>query len=1456
MSYPSLEERQLPEDTRAPSLSPGETPTPAAQPAANPAADESARTATSSASACTATIHAADAAECTAAIHAADAVERKATIPATDTAACKATSCSAPCAVAGTSSGGAPHAETNAAAGGTAFTSAGVSAVAAASSAGVAASDSPPMVMPIASPNAAADSAISAAAPAGVDDERASLGPCSFYPPGALNNPLLLAPGTPDEAAEQLHMQQQGQLQHQQVACLRDATLDGMASCASVSCPSFSTSEVARSVELAASQDKSAAAGDGICMSNDCPGDLSELDLCSAATEGTVDTGQLSPAQNKALEASPTVSAVAAGALPAGCAAAASAGGAAAAAELRALRDLVESLQAENRRLKEALSRRRRSSAPTQQNEGEAAAAGAAAAAAEKCNCVPPQLQEPQGEEKQKQQVSSPNAEEARATAFRKGRAPGAPPRSRGPPGRPPGAEVNRTGCLHPGGASNNGSSSSSAANGGERSRTEDNALSLWGWSPPNEPLSSLRSCCADRLLLGSCYCTESRSQYNSDADGEASSQCVVTAVTAGPLEASWLLQLEEAVHSTLAEQQQQQQTRTTLSTLRTEPARAVLKTAVEEIGFSVLDMDQQQHGAAEVAVATDPRLLEWFVAPTSPSSSHPSLSLSSHSRGVHIAGHSASQGTASSKHSKNALLSRAEERRQTSTLPATLRKSISISLSALRRGCADRLNFCRRLQSDLLQCSLSPSALELLLELVPDLSKATERRQLWLDARDALSKHSACARRPLDDEESFAAFVFKFEALHQRLELLSFLNSKTMEAHLSSLLVQIQVKLDCLAMLRRKSPRIGQCVRAAARAASVVSSLAGRKGLNAFVAEAVYDGTAKENVEPSAANSGKAQTRAEAPEAAHAAIKIKEETAQEAPKQEGNRFPMFRWPIKTQYGFGADGSIDKSRSLLKVIATHTGRPLDTTELALLKRASQKPLVAVLEQEVSLVHMLLLLHRAAMWAATSGSSGMQTVEQQQEAVQDPTKALAARLLQCCYTSGSSNRSSRGGSDTAEGETATAADEPSSPKGQHEAETCDLLLSVIPKLVMNHHGRLKALTRLSAQLLREYAAFVCWLGDRSSFLPLQLNLHAASSKQETPWVPQGPSLPSVLAATLPSTVAKGGKSHAKPDAFERLYSFLEELEKHADSNVAPRPTRKHLLERRCCSGSSRSNSPSSSSSSSSLPVLSPGSSPERRKQQKTQHASNASSYIPREQQPTATAPAAAAGRCFPLPGMLNGGGPLATPAALRSLLSRGTSFQLKRTKNTGAAAPPAESGQPAPPQPSRHWRGSSSSRSSSSEGSNHQQQGDAPSVYLTPHAPFRLSSFSPSGAAAAAPPAPAIQPCPTGTPRTPFGMSTVFDHRLTSPVNSGEESRSPGAASGQRYESWRAGVRTSHLKDDEIDAAPKSEQNQTMLKSAKNPETEAETAGVRISLNKAPTQPKQQQPQQQQGGEHE
>ena len=44
--------------------------------------------------------------------------------------------------------------------------------------------------------------------------------------------------------------------------------------------------------------------------------------------------------------------------------------------------------------------------------------------------------------------------------------------------------------------------------------------------------------------------------------------------------------------------------------------------------------------------------------------------------------------------------------------------------------------------------------------ELVPDLTKANDKRQLWLEARDALSRQSVCMRRLLDDEESFAAFV------------------------------------------------------------------------------------------------------------------------------------------------------------------------------------------------------------------------------------------------------------------------------------------------------------------------------------------------------------------------------------------------------------------------------------------------------------------------------------------------------------------------------------------------------------------------------------------------------------------------------------------------------------------------------------------------------------------------
>lgn len=75
----------------------------------------------------------------------------------------------------------------------------------------------------------------------------------------------------------------------------------------------------------------------------------------------------------------------------------------------------------------------------------------------------------------------------------------------------------------------------------------------------------------------------------------------------------------------------------------------------------------------------------------------------------------------------------------------------MDIHICGLHSICT-RVCLCSKLKAVLLLLRLR--------ELVPDLSKATERRQLWLDARDALSKHSACARRPLDDEESFAAFV------------------------------------------------------------------------------------------------------------------------------------------------------------------------------------------------------------------------------------------------------------------------------------------------------------------------------------------------------------------------------------------------------------------------------------------------------------------------------------------------------------------------------------------------------------------------------------------------------------------------------------------------------------------------------------------------------------------------
>lgn len=141
-----------------------------------------------------------------------------------------------------------------------------------------------------------------------------------------------------------------------------------------------------------------------------------------------------------------------------------------------------------------------------------------------------------------------------------------------------------------------------------------------------------------------------------------------------------------------------------------------------------------------------------------------------------------------------------------------------------------------------------------------------SDRRQLWLEARQMLASKER-TKKPFGDEEAFTAFVrrdvcfsslkrlgrrlqlqpqihqlgvrsptpsraqrrffcgagglslcflqvLEFGTFHQRLELLLFLNGKHMESQLSSLLVQVQLKLDCLAMLRRRAPRLARCFR------------------------------------------------------------------------------------------------------------------------------------------------------------------------------------------------------------------------------------------------------------------------------------------------------------------------------------------------------------------------------------------------------------------------------------------------------------------------------------------------------------------------------------------------------------------------------------------------------------------------------------------------------------------
>lgn len=773
---------------------------------------------------------------------------------------------------------------------------------------------------------------------------------------------------------------------------------------------------------------------------------------------------------------------------------------------------------------------------------------------------------------------------------FRRGKAPGAPPHSRNPHGKPQRAPPPPSGVRPP-----------------SKSGTDDKSFQLWGWCSPDEPLSSLRSCCADHLLLegtcasvgeaGSSSEANIRSSSSSSINGTTGS-CSVEAVAPGLVDAAWLLDLEATVQTALTDPQQEQQG-VARSNVRSGCSRDTLKTVVDEVGFSVLEAGGEEAEAEGYGITEDPRLIEWFCRPKAPplNQKPKPAGLKSSAGGTLLASTKDQQSFSTAK-------------KETALLPASLRKNISISLCALRRGCPDRLNFLKRLQEDVLECSLNTSAIELLLELVPDMTVASDRRQLWIDAQEMLTKCGERIQRPLDDAERFTAFVLEFGALHQRLELLLFLNGKHMEAQLSSLLVQVQLKLDCLAMLRRRASRIAHCMKTVALAASVVRGLLQGSCCLLHTGEKTSREEAKENNAPASAGASEAAAG----------------TLGTAPHSSGT-FPPFRWPllfqmVETHCGFSADGSVDRTRSLMKVIVSHVGKTLDSSELTLLKRAAQKPLVSILEQQSSLVRMLLLLHSAASRASSILHSA--TPQVQSGAPEDLIGALTARLLRCCHVCGYPPSS---------GERADRVQ----PEGK------DLLLTVIPKLVMSHKARLETLARLVAQLLREYAAFICWMGDKKSFLPVQLHMHGGTgSKKEQHGGTQELSVPSILVSCLPSPTAYGEDGTPKLDAFKCLSTFLEKLAHQAEPPVASRPMGKHLLERRAYPASRVPVSPSSSSASSLL-VHSPGSSQRGRKQQK-RDASTLSTTAPLQEVKV---------RCLSMTSESDG----RTPASLRALLSR-------------------------------------------------------------------------------------------------------------------------------------------------------------------------------------------------------
>lgn len=219
------------------------------------------------------------------------------------------------------------------------------------------------------------------------------------------------------------------------------------------------------------------------------------------------------------------------------------------------------------------------------------------------------------------------------------------------------------------------------------------------------------------------------------------------------------------------------------------------------------------------------------------------------------------------------------------------------------------------------------------------------------------------------------------------------------------------------------------------------------------------------------------------------------------------------------------------------------GNTLEHSEVTLLKRAAQKSVAAILEHHTLLSRSLLLLHCAACEDPSKILNSAPGVHRQSP--DEPLKALAARLQECLRF----RKSSIPCGDVAE-------------RAQNEEQ--DLLLVVIPKLVMTHKHQLETLARLVAQLLREYAVFVCWMGDRHSFLPLQLPAQVAGSEREQQGGHFGLSLPTILMSCLAPRSPQRGDSQHKFDAFECLSAFFDKLSQQAGSTGADRIVRKHFV----------------------------------------------------------------------------------------------------------------------------------------------------------------------------------------------------------------------------------------------------------------------------------------------------